>query len=66
MKISLERTASMMRDFTPLDAMPFRLDMQIFVRLLECLATTTITAGQRYNIAVSLLKPGSSEGSTCD
>ncbi|WP_185047175.1 hypothetical protein [Pseudomonas frederiksbergensis] len=56
----------MMRDFTPLDAMPFRLDMQIFVRLLECLATTTITAGQRYNIAVSLLKPGSSEGSTCD
>jgi hypothetical protein len=35
MKISLERTASMMRDFTPANAMPFRLDMQFIVWQLE-------------------------------
>jgi hypothetical protein len=35
MKISLERTAPMMRDFTPANAMPFRIEMQIIVWRLE-------------------------------
>jgi hypothetical protein len=35
MKISLERTASMMRDFTPANAMPFRAEVQFIVWQLE-------------------------------